>query len=160
MSLNSFGPDRLQFCLEDYQERDYDRDRLNKMYSYPCEYDAAIMHKQATKFGYHTKNMKNGEPAPLCPCCETPINTTKIDLCYETTPSKDIVKVGQKRYMLDSGSAMFFTFIKMCIVYLLLRFLLTDGFNVITSLMAYCTDKKSEFCGKNFFAKSSIYNKI
>ena len=63
--------------------------------------------------------------------------------------------------MLNSGSAMFFTFIKMCIVYLLLRFLLTDGFNVITNFMAtFCSRDDVDLCGKNSFAKSSLYNKM
>lgn len=86
--------DSLQFCFEDYQERDYDRARIKQMYSYPCNYEAAEMHRDATQFGYRSKYIKEGEPAPLCPCCETPINTVQVGLCYGTTPSKDIVKVG------------------------------------------------------------------
>ena len=55
---------------------------------------------------------------------------------------------------------MFFTFIKMCIVYLLFRFILTDGFNLITSIMGLsCDEDDSAICGNGFFQKTSIYNK-
>lgn len=54
---------------------------------------------------------------------------------------------------------MFFTFIKMAICYLVLRFILTDSFNLISSAAAgsYC----HRFgCGTKFTSEMSSYNKI
>lgn len=62
--------------------------------------------------------------------------------------------------MLNSGASMFFTFIKMTIVYLLLRFIITDGFNLVTNFLAtYCNDSTHE-CEDNSFARASIFNKV
>lgn len=67
------------------------------------------------------------------------MNTVKLPLNYGTTPDGDKVKAGSKIFMLDAGTSMFFTFIKMSIAYLFLRFVLSDGFNVITSILGrYC----------------------
>ena len=41
--------------------------------------------------------------------------------------------------MLDAGSTMFFTFIKLIIVYLLVRLLIVDSFNIITNLISYAS---------------------
>jgi len=56
---------------------------------------------------------------------------------------------------------MFFTFIKMTIVYLGLRFFLTDGYNLITNIFAdNCKDPKNiSECSNNFAAKFSNFNK-
>lgn len=53
---------------------------------------------------------------------------------------------------------MFFTFIKMAICYLLLRFLISDAYNLATSVMAhYCYDYPSECT--DFSSRLSSYNK-
>lgn len=105
------------------------------MYQYPAKLSNALMHKKANEFGYNSKTI-NGKPAPLCPCCELPINTVRIDLQYGTIPSKDNIKAGSKIFLLNPGTAMFFTFIKMAIAYLLLKFILTDCYNLVTNTLA------------------------
>lgn len=80
---------------------------------------------------------------------------------YGTTPSKDRVKAGKNIFLLNPGSAMFFTFIKMTIAYLFLRFLLTDGFNLITNAFGTnCSSNENQkHCATNIMAKFSTYNK-
>jgi hypothetical protein len=87
--------------------------------------------------------MKDGRVAPLCPCCELAINTVRIKMKYGTTPSKDDVKAGSNIFLLNAGSAMFFTFIKMTIAYLLMRFLLSDCYNLITNTVSTTCDQGS-----------------
>jgi hypothetical protein len=106
------------------------------MYEYPANRKEALMHRKANEFGYNSKTVGNDQATPLCPCCELPINTVRIKLKYGTTPSKKYVKAGGNIFLLNSGSAMFFTFIKMTIVYLLLRFVLSDCYNLISNTTA------------------------
>jgi hypothetical protein len=88
----------------------------------------------------------DGSPASICPCCNLPINTQELPLHYDTTPDVRLEKLGDEVYKLSSGIAMFFTFIKMAICYLLLRFILTDAFNIISSAAAgtYCRDNSCD----------------
>jgi hypothetical protein len=65
-----------------------------------------------------------------------PINTVRIKIKYGTTPSKDHIKAGADIFLLNAGSAMFFTFIKMTVIYLLMRFLLSDCYNLITNTVS------------------------
>lgn len=78
-----------------------------------------------------TKNLK----PKVCPCCYQHINKKQIKLSYHTTdPSKQ-----NKPYKLNSSTSMFFSFIKMIIIYLSLHFLITDLFNIVTSMLGdYC----------------------
>jgi hypothetical protein len=57
------------------------------MYQYPGNLNEASLHKLANQFGYNSKFLTDGKKAPLCPCCELPVNTVSIDLDYATTPS-------------------------------------------------------------------------
>lgn len=94
------------------------------------------MHKKANEFGYNSKTTSDSKPAPLCPCCELPINTVRIKMKYGTTPSAEHIKPESDIFLLNAGSAMFFTFIKMTVVYLVLKFLLSDCYNLITNLLS------------------------
>lgn len=53
----------------------YEEMRLDRMYNYPANYREALVHKNATKFGYSSPKMANGSPTPICPCCENYVNT-------------------------------------------------------------------------------------
>ena len=133
---------------------------MERMYQYPAKLANALMHKKANEFGYNSKNI-NGKPAPLCPCCELPINTVRIKLKYGTTPSKEQVKAGSNIFLLNPGSTMFFTFIKMTIAYLLLRFILSDCYNLISNTSATSCNQQGtrDTCSKNAMAKFSTFNK-
>jgi hypothetical protein len=62
------------------------------MYQYPANKKEALLHKLANKFGYNSKFLSDGKKAPLCPCCELPVNTVSIGLDYATTFSYADVK--------------------------------------------------------------------
>lgn len=60
---------------------------------------------------------------------------------------------------------MFFSFVKMLIIYLLMRVIVVDGFNVITNISFgnKCELENSlgdHLCAKSFFTLTSAYNKI
>lgn len=116
------------------------------------------MHRNACEFGYNSQKEDN---VKTCACCELAINTVMVPLCYGTTPSKDKIQIGKPKFMLDAGSTMFFTFIKLIIVYLLVRLLIVDSFNIITNLISYASlDQNSREAFKiNLFAQFSIYSK-
>lgn len=102
----------------------------------------------------------DGTPASICPCCQLPINTQELPLNYETTPDVRKDKLDDdEEYKLSSGISMFFTFIKMAICYLILRFILTDAFNLISSATAgsYC---RIHGCDSFITGEISSYNKI
>lgn len=80
---------------------------------------------------------------------------------YGTTPSPDNFKPGNEIFKLNAGSAMFFTFIKMTIVYLIVRFLLSDCYNLITNTVSSNCSQAENIprCHRNVVAKYSSYNK-
>lgn len=167
MSRNTKGRDTIgssplyetaHYDHEVLEDCKYDRHRIEKMYDFPANYKQALIHKKANEFGYNAKYIDKNKLSPLCSCCELPINTVRIKMKYGTTPSSDKVKAGTDVFLLNSGSSMFFTFIKMSICYLLLRFLISDAYNLITSLMAtYCKDNPHD-CS-DFSSNLSAYNK-
>ena len=118
----------------------YFKKRMKSIYHYPASYKKALMHQNAYSFGYNSAK----DDAMLCACCELPISTIPIPLCYGTTPTKDKIQAGKPKFMLDAGSTMFFNFIKITIAYLLLRFLIVDIYNIITNIIAYATLTQDE----------------
>lgn len=162
--------DSIRICEEfNALKRDlqYSQDRLKKMYTYPGNINEAELHRVANQFGYNSKyikdknNPKNRYLAPVCSCCELPINTQSIDLDYPTTPCEDDIKAGKPKYRLDACTSLFFNFIKIAILYLILRFFITDGYNLITNIFAQnCKNPKNySECKNNIASKFSSYNK-
>jgi hypothetical protein len=104
--------------------------------------------------------------AKICPCCELPINTVPLPMNYETTPEfnifsqEDDVDAVNKTFWLTSGVSLYFTFVKMLILYLSFRFLLTDSFNLISSISSgeYC-GTYANLCNGYFTSLASSYNK-
>ncbi len=80
---------------------------------------------------------------------------------YGTTPSINNVKDGKNVFLLNAGSAMFFSFIKMVVVYLLMRFLLSDCYNLVTNILSTNCDmpENIQICKDNIVARYSSYNK-
>ena len=82
-----------------------------------------------------------------------PINVKEIPLCAPTQPhirteeeyQQEKINRDKKlppstyKFMFNSGTSMFFAFIKMAIMYLLLRTLVSDGFNAVTNYLEPCT---------------------
>lgn len=103
------------------------------MYQYPANYKEALMYRNATSYGYNSQ----AEGPKICRYSQLPINTVPIPLCYDTTPRKSKIKEGKPKFMMDAGSTMFFTFIKIVVAYLLLRILVVDLFNIVTNIISY-----------------------
>jgi hypothetical protein len=127
------------------------------MYRFPASNKEADIHKRANRFGYNAPFMKDETAAPICPCCENSVNTVPIPLCYGTSP--DPIVAGEAKFLLNSGTAMYFTFIKMCICYLLLRFLICDAFNMFTSYLGHYCKQNPKQCGGDYNSYLSGYNK-
>lgn len=81
----------------------------------------------------------------------------QLGLCMETKPVT--IEAGQEKYKLNSDVTLFFFFIKMSIFYLLLRFLVTDSYNIYSSMHGhYCTNFPT-MCANLFNSYLSGYNK-
>lgn len=127
------------------------------MYQFPASIKEAEVHRRATRFGYNSTKMKDSSSVPICPCCENPVNTIPIPLCYGTSPGP--IVAGETKFLLNSGTAMYFIFIKMCILYLLMRFIIADGFNLWTSYMGHFCKLNSKQCTGDYNSYLSGYNK-
>lgn len=100
------------------------RARLGLMYQCPPNDEHAEIHRASSAFGYNP-NVEPGEKVTICPCCELPINTITLPITIPTTPITGAE--GQSQFFaLDSGAAMFFTFIKMAIIYLCILFVVCN----------------------------------
>ena len=131
------------------------------------------MHLRAVKFGYNSDKIPveenlgpsgintadSQEPAyerpKVCPCCSQRINTKSIDICYPSTNPEDATDT----FLLTSSSALFFSFIKMAILYSIILFFVCGLFNLLTSLDGdYCI-KNPKVCRDSIFKSISTYNK-
>ena len=131
---------------------------MNQTYAFPATIQQAQIHEIANVYGYNSLVEGDGTPVSVCACCKLPINTMELPIDYPTTLELNTVWVSGE-YKVSSGISLFFTFIKMAICYLILRFILTDSFNLISSGVAgtYC---RRLGCGSKFTSEMSSYNKI
>ncbi len=66
----------------------------------------------------------------------------ELPLCYSTIPGKP--EAGEDVFLIMTDVSMYFTFIKMAIIYLILRFLVFDLFNIMKSIDGgYCAEVSS-----------------
>jgi hypothetical protein len=119
---------------------EFNKERMNQSYAFPSTLQQAEIHEIANTFGYNSLVNEDGSPSSICPCCKLPINTQALPMNYETTPDVRLDSIEGEEFKLSAGISMFFTFIKMAICYLILRLVLTDAFNLISSAAAgtYC----------------------
>ena len=123
------------------------------MYRFPASVNEALVHQRAFKNGYSSSGtlaIGQGQPivqpTRICPCCDKFVNTIEIPLNYSTYPKAE-TKGGQDEdnvcvdegmgpkgdtttFLLQSGDALFFCFIKLVISFLLLRFLILDVYKL------------------------------
>lgn len=124
--------------VEGLTENKFNKEKLDRIYDYPANYKEAQIHKIATKYGYKSKTLMDGEEVPICPCCENKPSTLDIPICYSTHPEPPAD--GNPVFLLKTGVAMYFNFIKMAIIYLVFRFLIVDIFAIIKSIDGhYCS---------------------
>ena len=142
--------------VEDAVRHELDKNRLK--YQYPASVAAAQVHRQASKFGYN--KTYQGEPPRLCPCCMERVETEDIGLCYPTTDIGIAEELGYEQYQLSSGISLYFSFLKMALTYLAFRFLISDGFNLITNIVfgKHCQSEDQELCSHNIWNQASIVN--
>jgi hypothetical protein len=141
----------------------YKKEKMNRIYAFPADPLAAEVHKQAIKFGYNSPLMKDGTVAPICPCCENLVNTVPLPLCADTSPISFCggadVGAGQSVFALSPGASLYFTFVKMCVYFLLLRFLVSDLYNLWTSGQGHYCERNPRQCSGDFYSFLSGYNK-
>ena len=82
------NPGFLNAIKATIDENVFDKEKLDRMYQFPAKYKEAIMHRQASRFGYATSKLKNKERVPVCPCCESLTSTVNLPLCYGTLPKQ------------------------------------------------------------------------
>ena len=68
------GNDNISSILESIKlagikDSRFNKGKIDRLYRYPADYKEALIHKKANKFSYHNKKLRNGEEAPICPCC-------------------------------------------------------------------------------------------
>lgn len=124
------------------------------MYACPPNDEDAELHRAASSFGYNPPFEKE-QKISVCPCCELPINTIQLPMTISTTPTTN--SDGKVQFfVLDSGASLFFTFIKMGIVYLGMLFVISNLYPAHTS---YFTDEycrmSQEHCGDSWFIRFS-----
>lgn len=117
------------------------------MFSYPASFEEALLHRKARKFGYSSSKMEDGSDAPKCPCCENYVNTVEIPLNYQTQPDQR-PSLTDYVFLLPASICLYFTFVKMLITYMIVRFLMLDLYNIVTSF-------KGRFC--TFMSADSFY---
>jgi hypothetical protein len=78
---------------------------------------------------------------PVCPCCQNLTSTMEINICYSTSPNKP--EVGQPVFLVATDTSLYFYFVKMVIVYLLLKLLVVDAF-------VFYAGSQGQFCHLNF----------
>lgn len=143
----------------------YEELRLDRMFKYPANYQEALIHRYANKFGYNSGKMKDGTDTPICPCCEIYINTLEIPLTYPTLPNRNPTPEDPV-FLLPANISLYFTFIKMVIGFILIRLIVVDLYNLVTSLNGrYCAflaannSRLGEVCTSFIISVLSGYNK-
>ena len=89
------------------------------------------MHKRASKYGYSNKKLKHGDDVPICPHCENYPSTIDLNLCYHTHPHPPVE--GSNVFLLQTGVSMYFNFVKIVIIYLIMRLVIVDAYNILVS---------------------------
>jgi hypothetical protein len=143
----------------------YEELRLDRIFRYPASYQEALIHRDANKFGYNSARMKDGTDTPICPCCEIYINTMEIPLDYPTLPNR-APSPEDPVFLLPANICLYFTFVKMVIGFILMRFVIVDLYNLVTSLNGrYCSllggksSSLNEVCTSFIISVLSGYNK-
>lgn len=85
---------------------------------FPGSVEMANYHKQANRFG-----LASNQRIEVCPCCDERIDNRPYPFCMPTDHPD-----------LPADVALYFQFVRMTIIYLIFRFVLADGYNLITNL--------------------------
>lgn len=103
------------------------------MYKTPADPESALIHKAAASFGFNPP-YEVGESVPICPCCLLQVNTEELPLSTSTTPDIENGVLLQS-LLITSGVSLFFTFIKVLIIYLFMVLLTVSLFALSMSVI-------------------------
>jgi hypothetical protein len=114
--------------------------KLQQMYRYPSLAKLADYHQRANKLGFKAEWIDyqgQKRKAPPCPCCDKIITTAEFPLCYDTSMHEP--KVGEDKEVIPLGVSIYFSFVKMVILLLAVRFLMFDAYVFFSSIYGnYC----------------------
>jgi hypothetical protein len=134
--------------------------QLNRTYAVPASFKEANIHRLANSYGYVNSKIRNHERGdsvemvPECPCCENLVSRVEIPLCYSTHPQDP--QVDHQVFLLSSNTAMYFSFVKMAIVYLVIRVLVFDAYNLYSSINGqYCQHHQCAYTISGYNLKSA-----
>ena len=122
-------------------------------YKTPADLDFAAKHAKA-KMIYASKPNQNFLDQDLCPCCGLPLEGSKIPVTCDLSAL----------YHLGSGYALYFQFVKHCIIMVCLMLGISGIYNLYTNYTTGdCGDvpqtSGSQYCYEDFVTKFTIANK-
>lgn len=104
----------------------------------------ANVHYKSNMFGYRKDNEFR-----VCPCCLERVKERQFDFCTTDVDNG----------FLTSDVVLFFAFIRMLIYYFIIRFLVSDAYNLTTSYLGFdCA--KTTHCNPSILQRLSVVNKI
>ena len=124
---------------------------MNDAYGFPANIGKSIFHADAYKFSW--KPDLGYDWNFVCSCCKE-----QIGIDFSVKEEKTSIFCGEKKeFKLQSGVALFFTFIKYLVVMCLIRSLTIDIFNMVSSLLEgdYCFEN----CSRQFYTYVSVIYK-
>lgn len=118
----------------------------------------ARVHSKASKFGFNPSSQ--GNRFKVCPCCYNIVESEEIGFCYPTTKISIEEEAGFEEFKLTSAASLYFSFIKMVIIYFFLRFLLCDGFNLYSNIVfgSKCKSLEKDVCEDTIWNFASAIN--
>lgn len=106
--------------------------------------EMANVHYKSNMFG-----VRRGHENRVCPCCLERIKDTQFDFCATDVESS----------FLSSDIVLFFAFVRMLIYYFILRFIISDAYNLYTNYIGSdCS--RTQYCRPSIVQKLSIVNKL
>lgn len=132
------------------------------MYEVPASFHKAHIHEQAYKFGINTITTQAENRGVRCECCDHYVAYEELSLCHSVEIKKKSDSnssasrtSAKKRLQLPLGVSMYFSFIKMVIKYLIMRFIVFDIYNIYISMYGdYCSNilknQTSDLCTMPF----------
>jgi hypothetical protein len=56
-------------AIIDLNAKEANLTQLNRTYAVPANYKEALVHRQASSYGYSSRRLKGDAVVPECPCC-------------------------------------------------------------------------------------------
>eukprot|EP00919_Chromeraceae_sp_WS-2016_P055462 GHVR01131858.1.p1 GENE.GHVR01131858.1~~GHVR01131858.1.p1 ORF type:complete len:150 (+),score=4.34 GHVR01131858.1:1029-1478(+) len=125
IEINKIQADLVQQTVKRQIERN------KETYGYPAVIGKAKIHRDSIKYGFDP-DLKGSTPT-VCPCCMHRINKQEIKICYGTTDLSPDQINDYEEFQLTSDVSLFFSFIKVCMYYLIIHLIFSAGFNLYSN---------------------------